>query len=77
MLRMNRCVCEEGTSHSGELQSGGKSFLRQFAKPGNYNLTLRDKDRLNSRRVTDAVSGTTARLAKWYVVVGNKPYQPG
>ena len=44
LLRMNGCRLEDRTSHSGELQSGGKSFTVNFAKPGNYNLTLRDKD---------------------------------
>ena len=48
---------EDRTSHSGELPSGGKSFTVNFAKPGNYNLTLRDKDGLILAGLSHAVSG--------------------
>ncbi|GAB3918014.1 hypothetical protein GCM10029976_002930 [Kribbella albertanoniae] len=47
---------EDRTSHR-ELPSGGKSFTVNFAKPGNYNLTLRDKDGLILAGLSHAVSG--------------------
>ncbi|EHV55727.1 alpha-2-macroglobulin family protein [Escherichia coli DEC6B] len=70
---------EDRTSHSGELPSGGKSFTVNFAKPGNYNLTLRDKDGLILAGLSHAVSGkgSTAHTGTVDIVADKTLYQPG
>ncbi|CDL49271.1 Putative membrane protein [Escherichia coli ISC41] len=70
---------EDRTSHSGELQSGGKSFTVNFAKPGNYNLTLRDKDGLILAGLSHAVSGkdSTSHSGTVDIVADKTLYQPG
>ncbi|EPE0324247.1 alpha-2-macroglobulin family protein [Escherichia coli] len=70
---------EDRTSHSGELPSGGKSFTVNFAKPGNYNLTLRDKDGLILAGLSYAVSGkgSTAHTGTVDIVADKTLYQPG
>lgn len=70
---------EDRTSHSGELQSGGKSFTVNFAKPGNYNLTLRDKDGLILAGLSHAVSGkgSTSHTGTVDIVADKTLYQPG
>lgn len=69
---------EDRTSHSGELQSGGKSFTVNFAKPGNYNLTLRDKDGLILAGLSHAVSGkgSTSHTGTVDIVADKTLYQP-
>ncbi|ENJ4167972.1 alpha-2-macroglobulin family protein [Escherichia coli] len=70
---------EDRTSHSGELPSGGKSFTVNFAKPGNYNLTLRDKDGLILAGLSHAVSGkgSTSHTGTVDIVADKTLYQPG
>ncbi|ELD1623010.1 hypothetical protein QXC84_000343 [Escherichia coli] len=70
---------EDRTSHSGELPSGGKSFTVNFAKPGNYNLTLRDKDGLILAGLSHAVSGkgSTAHTGTVDIVADKTLHQPG
>ncbi len=70
---------EDRTSHSGELPSGGKSFTVNFDKPGNYNLTLRDKDGLILAGLSHAVSGkgSTAHTGTVDIVADKTLYQPG
>lgn len=48
---------EDRTSYSGELSLGGKFFIVNFVKFGNYNLILRDKDGLIFVGLSYVVSG--------------------
>ncbi len=70
---------EDRVSQSGELASGGKSFTVNFDKPGNYNLTLRDKDGLILAGLSHAVSGAgyTAHAGTVDIVADKALYQPG
>ncbi|HBA8424767.1 TPA: alpha-2-macroglobulin family protein [Escherichia coli] len=70
---------EDRTSHSGDLPSGGKSFTVNFDKPGNYNLTLRDKDGLILAGLSHAVSGkgSTSHTGTVDIVADKTLYQPG
>nr|WP_072244005.1 alpha-2-macroglobulin [Escherichia albertii] len=70
---------EDRASQSGELASGGKSFTVNFDKPGNYNLTLRDKDGLILAGLSHAVSGAgyTAHAGTVDIVADKTLYQPG
>ncbi|HBA3239683.1 TPA: alpha-2-macroglobulin family protein [Escherichia coli] len=70
---------EDRTSHSGELPSGGKSFTVNFDKPGNYNLTLRDKDGLILAGLSHAVSGkgSMSHTGTVDIVADKTLYQPG
>lgn len=70
---------EDRESQSGELPSDGKSFSVTFAKPGNYNLTLRDKNGLILAGVSHTVSGAglTAHAGTVDIVADRTLYQPG
>ncbi|QKQ83095.1 alpha-2-macroglobulin family protein [Escherichia coli O157:H7] len=70
---------EDRTSHSGDLPSGGKSFTVNFDKPGNYNLTLRDKDGLILAGLSHAVSGkgSMSHTGTVDIVADKTLYQPG
>ena len=70
---------EDRTSYSGDLASGGKSFTVNFDKPGNYNLTLRDKDGLILAGLSHAVSGkgSMAHTGTVDIVADKTLYQPG
>ena len=70
---------EDRASQSGELASGGKSFTVNFDKPGNYNLTLRDKDGLILAGLSHAVSGAgyTAHAGTVDIVADKTLYQLG
>nr|WP_133159251.1 alpha-2-macroglobulin [Superficieibacter electus] len=70
---------EDRATQRGSVSANGKSFTVRFDKPGNYTLTLRDKDDLIIGGISHIVSGTgsQAQTGTIDITPDKTQYQPG
>lgn len=70
---------EDRETQRGQVAADGKSFTVRFDKPGNYNLTLRDKDDLIIGGISHTVTGPGSKAQSGAIDItpDKTQYQPG